>query len=63
VPTNRVLYTIGDIKNVLAKLEGVTPDSVEVFEPNTLARVDFSQDFDSYPKNMSDDHYLFQVDK
>ena len=56
--TNRVLYTVADIKEVLAKLEGVPPDSVQVFECQTLS---IGSDF--HGMDLMDEHYVFQVDK
>ena len=58
MPTTRVLYTIRDVRYLLAQVEKVPPESVDVFEGETLARTT-----DHHGEDLSDGDYLFQVDK
>ena len=57
MPTNRMLYTLEDVKNMIADFEDVKPEDVEIYECGTLKLdAQFSVD-------VNDNSYIFQVDK
>ena len=52
-----MLYTLGDVKNIIADFEDVNPEDVEIYECGTLKlNAQFLVD-------VNDNSYIFQVDK
>ena len=57
MPTNRMLYTLEDIKKLIAYFEEVKPEDVQIYECGTLRLENRS------PSDVADNSYIFQVDK
>ena len=57
MPTNRTLYTLEDIKKMIAYFEDVKPADVQIYECGTL-RLE-----NEFPSDVADNSYIFQVDK
>ena len=54
MPTNRMLYTLEDVKKLIAYFMDIKPEDVEIYECGTLK-------LDAH--YLVDNSYIFQVDK
>jgi hypothetical protein len=58
MPSIRKLYTLQEVKDVLAKKNKVDPKNVRTFNGQTLHSVDIG----GAPYDLEKDSYIFQVD-
>ena len=59
MPTNRMLYTLEDVKNMIADFEDVKPEDVEIYDCCSLVLQDSMSDNNI----VTEQGYIFQVDK
>ena len=57
--TNRKLYTLEDVKNMIADFEDVKPEDVEIYDCCSLVLQDSMSDNNI----VTEKNYIFQVDK
>jgi len=59
MPTTRHLYTLGEVKSILAKIHGMRKQAVEVHNNEKLQIIDLAEYTDAI--EVKEDHFLFQV--